>query len=113
MSEKSKKEVLGQLRLRYGRAGLGYRIKLIDQGVELTGYHRKAVIRALNRGGAGSKRVEVAAKKVGRPQKYDGALLLEPLKAIWLAGQQPCGRRLKAMMPGMGSGLRSISSEPE
>ena len=99
MSERSKKEVLGQLRSRYGRAGLEYRIKLIDQGVDLTGYHRKAVIRALNRRGSSLTPVAGPASRAGRPQKYEAALLLEPLKAIWLAGQQPCGRRLKAMMP--------------
>jgi hypothetical protein len=98
MSEKSEKEVLGQLRSRYTRAGLNYRIQLIDQGVELTGYHRKAVIRALNRIGSSPAPVMGAMNKAGRPRKYDAALLLEPLKTIWLAGQQPCGRRLKAMM---------------
>ncbi len=96
MSETTKEEVLCKLRSRYVNAGHEHRIKLIDQAVDLMGYHRKSAIRALKskpklRMGTGAK--------AGRPRRYDRQLLLEPLKAIWLAGKQPCGRRLTAMLP--------------
>ena len=72
-----------------------HRKKLIDQAVELMGYHRKSAIRALS----GKLRPVVENPRLaGRPRKYDCALLLPALKAIWLTGQQPCGVRLKAMM---------------
>ena len=47
MSKGTRKEVLGKLRGRYQKAGLDHRRKLIDQAVELLGYHRKSAIRAL------------------------------------------------------------------
>jgi hypothetical protein len=36
---------------------------------------------------------------LGRPLKYDPGSLLPVLKPIWLAAQQPCGRRLAALLP--------------
>jgi hypothetical protein len=47
MSQNTKYEVLEKLRWRYATAGPEHRRKLIDQAVELMGYHRKSAIRAL------------------------------------------------------------------
>lgn len=65
---------------------------MIDEVVELFGYHRKA-IRAL-----GTRRVIDAPYVRGRPRTYDPDKLLKPLKAIWLQALQPCGVRLKGAM---------------
>lgn len=92
MSVQTRSEVMVKLRGRYRTAGLKYRGKLIDQAVEIFGYHRKAAIRAL---GAPAR---PAKPRSGRPPKYDRAALQPALKAIWLASQQPCGKRLAAMM---------------
>jgi hypothetical protein len=43
----TRQEVLAKLRQRYQGAGRLHRKKLIDQAVELLGYHRKSAIRAL------------------------------------------------------------------
>jgi hypothetical protein len=95
MSEKTKSELMAKLRMRYVNAGNEYRRKLIDQAVEIMGFHRKSAIRSLN----APKRLKgETGAKAGRPRRYDSQLLLEPLKAIWLSGQQPCGKRLVAMM---------------
>ena len=96
MSEKTKKEVMLKLRSHYLRGGAVYRRKLIDQAVALMGYHRKSAIRALSVGPALAR---VVLNTGGRPRKYDEGLLLPPLKKIWLCGQQPCGKRLVAMLP--------------
>ncbi len=40
MSEITRKEVLIRMRRRYASAGLEYKGKLIDEAVELFGYHR-------------------------------------------------------------------------
>lgn len=96
MSEKTKKEVMLKLRSRYERGGSEHRKKLIDQAVELMGYHRKSAIRVL---GAKTRVKGETPGRAGRPKKYDSNLMLPALKAIWLKGQQPCGRRLAAMMP--------------
>lgn len=92
MSAHTRSEVMVKLRARYRNAGRKYRVQLIAQAVELFGYHRKSAIRAL------AARARPALPRPGRPPKYDGAALRPALKAIWLAGQQPCGKRLAAMM---------------
>ena len=48
MSKKTKDEVLRRLRWRYATAGKEHKVKLLNQAVELLGYHRKAAIRALH-----------------------------------------------------------------
>lgn len=88
---------MAKLTKNYVKAGAEYRVRLIDQAVELMGYHRKAAIRALNR----KPRPEMSAPrlKTGRPREYCSDTLLPPLKAVWFAANQPCGCRLKAMLP--------------
>src|SRR5437870_7104653 len=93
MSLETRREVMIKLRARYRGAGFKYRVKLIDQAVQLFGYHRKSAIRFL---GAAPR---VPRPRPGRPCKYDWKAMLPALKAIWLCGQQPCGKRLAAMMP--------------
>jgi hypothetical protein len=94
MSEITRQEVRARKRPRYVRAGKERKAKILDELVELFGYHRKAAIRALQPRVAG-----VAPYVRGRPKDYDPAPLLPPLKAIWLAARQPCGERLKACLP--------------
>lgn len=94
MNERTREEVLAKKRERYARAGKEHKAKILDEVIELFGYHRKAAIRALRR------RAVVEAPFVrGRPREYDPQRLLPPLKAIWLAALQPCGTRLKACLP--------------
>lgn len=96
MSQKTRKEVLNRLRRQYPKAGAAYKSRLLDQAVELLGYHRKAAIRAL---GAKPIPVRFPAIKSGRPKEYDEAQLLPVLKPIWFAALQPCGGRLHALLP--------------
>ena len=95
MSQKTRKEVLEKMCRRYRNGGLEHRKKLIDEAVELFGYHRKAAIRRL----AAEPILPPVTRRSGRPRKYDPQVLLPVLKSIWLAGQQPCGKRLASMMP--------------
>jgi len=96
MSQNTRKEILKKLRRRYECAGLEYKAKLIDDLVDLFGYHRKAAIRALRR----PERAEPTGPFVlGRPKEYCPEKLLVVLKPIWLAALQPCGKRLVAVMP--------------
>jgi len=49
MSQITRAEVLERKRSRYARAGREHKKKILDELVELFGYHRKAAIRALRR----------------------------------------------------------------
>ena len=47
MSQVTRQEVPTPLRRRYQRAGRTYKAQLLDQLVELFGYHRKAAVRMM------------------------------------------------------------------
>lgn len=96
MSQKTRQEVLAKLRRSYAQAGPQYKAKLLDQAVELFGYHRKAAIRALR---AQPKAKAGVPAVMGRPKEYRAEVLLPVLKPIWFAAFQPCGMRLHALLP--------------
>ncbi len=95
MSATTRQDVLSKLRRRYGRAGPTHKGLLLDQAVELLGYHRKAAIRALR---APEVRREPRVNR-GRPARYEPGLLAPWLRPIWQATDYACGRRLVAMLP--------------
>jgi hypothetical protein len=97
MSQPTRKQVLEKLRRRYRTAGLEHKTKLLDQAVQLLGYHRKAAIRAL--GQAAVRPLSGPVVLRGRPVKYESNLLLPWLRPIWQASDYACGRRLVAMLP--------------
>ena len=98
MSKETKQEVLTRLRRRYATAGAEHKGKLLDQAVELLGYHRKAAIRALGQPPAqpGPSSLNVV---LGRPKTYHPETLRPILKPIWFSAFQPCGSRLHALLP--------------
>ena len=96
MSTETKEQILVRLRRRYAGAGVEHKSKLLDQAVELLGYHRKAAIRAL---GPQRLRPRVSGGVLGRPKTYHAESLLPILKPIWFAAFQPCGSRLHALLP--------------
>ena len=95
MSSRTRQEVLKKLLRRYRGAGRLHRKKLVDQAVELLGYHRKSAIRAL----AAEEATWTPRIKTGRPKSYDAGLLTPWLRPIWQATDYACGRRLAAMLP--------------
>ena len=95
MSKRTRTEVLEKLRRRYKTAGAEHKRKLLDQAVQLLGYHRKAAIRALGRAAVERGPLIVT----GRPVEYEPSLLVPWLRPIWQATDYACGRRLVAMLP--------------
>ena len=67
--------------------------KILDEFTKVTGLHRKAAIRLLNRVFESSNK-----KRRGRLRKYDAAVV-ESLKAVWEASDRLCSKRLKPFMP--------------
>lgn len=98
MSQKTRQEVLARLRHFYKSAGRKHKSKLIQEAIDLLGYHPKAAIRALNGRAAEKPKIGVPAV-VGRPREYAPEQLLPVIKPIWFAALQPCGKRLQALLP--------------
>lgn len=94
MSKEAKAQYLGRIYGRYQRAGREHKSKILEEFCAVCGYHRKSALRLLGR--------PLTPKPRGRPGPkpvYDRSRLLGPLKTIWLAAEQPCGKRLKETMP--------------
>ena len=73
---------------------------MLDEFTKVTGLHRKAAIRLLNRPsqpGAGKRR--------GRPRKY-GTVAAEALRVVWEASDRLCSKRLQPFLPEMIKVLR-------
>ena len=88
----TRKELVEALRQRYRRAVFGERIKILDEFVAVTGYHRKHAIRLLCE--------EVATAKAAhtRNRLCDEAVR-QALTVLWEAADRVCGKRLKALIP--------------
>jgi hypothetical protein len=95
MSETSTEEYTKKMRARYGRlTGRKARGKLLDEFVEITGWDRKHANKVL----LGTRRRKGRRGKRGAPRRY-GAEHGKALKTCWLAMEQPCGKRMKDMLP--------------
>jgi len=95
MNQTTRSQVLEKLRRRYKTAGAEHKRKLIDQVVQLLGYHRKSAIRSLR----ASTVMPGPVMVTGRPMSYEPSLLVPWLRPIWQATDYACGRRLVAMLP--------------
>ncbi len=84
----TRKELVEALRDRL----FGDRIKMHDEFVAVTGYHRKHAIRVL--------REEASHPKAARTRNrlYDGAVR-QTLTVLWEAADRVCSKRLKALIP--------------
>lgn len=95
MSETSTREYTQKMRGRYSRmTGKQARGRLIDEYVAVTGFERKYAIKVLR----GTRRREEERGRRGVGKRYDEQLD-GSLKALWLAMDQPCGKRMKDMLP--------------
>jgi len=93
MTKASVKEYAAAIRDRYRRTDRGEKKKILDEFVQVTGYHRKAAIRLL------LKAPKVKGKPPGRPGSYNE--VREPLKVIWEASDRLCSKRLHPFLPEM------------
>jgi hypothetical protein len=106
-------------RLRYGGLSAAGKQRLLDELQELTGYHRKSLLRRLNRpdsvppsepGGAADESV-----KPHHRRRY-GPDVVEALVPLWEASDRLCGKRLQALLPLLVESLEShghLSLEPQ
>ena len=83
-----------QLKSRYLKANRKGKSQILNEFCATSGKHRKDVIRLLTRTPIGWR-----DKPAGRKKYYDPEEVTPPLRAIWLATDQMCGKRLKAALP--------------
>ena len=95
MTQHSILEYAEALKPRYHKAPKEVKGKILDEFTEVTGMHRKAAIRLLNR----NSRVK-SGKRCGRKRRY-GVEAAAALKTIWGASDRICSRRLKPFIPSM------------
>ena len=98
MTQASVKDYIQAIRPRYQRAGKGERGKLLDEAVEVTHYHRKALIRLLRAVGLAGQLKRSGQQRRGRPKRYR-AELVAPLKQLWEATGRVCPQRLHPFLP--------------
>ncbi|HAU4045979.1 TPA: transposase family protein [Legionella pneumophila] len=95
MGKLSMELYLKNLSKRYRAAGRREKGLILQELCDSSGYHKKHAIRLLNKN---PKRMQCKIK-TGRPNVYPEDVYLEPLKRIWLLSDQPCGKRLKMILP--------------
>ena len=81
------REYLGRMRERYAHAVRPTKGQLLDEVCEVTGYHRKAVIRSLRRPERPRRR-----RRGGPPVRY-GPVVVGTLRRIWEAATWSLRRR--------------------
>jgi hypothetical protein len=96
MSKKAKQEYLEEIILRYQRADRTEKRKILDEFCEVCRYNRKYAIRKLNKI---QTDIELKNKKPGKRPKYNKPEIREFLITTWKAANQPCSKRLKAVIP--------------
>ncbi|MFM9101187.1 MAG: transposase, partial [Cyanobium sp.] len=105
-------------RRRYGALSAAGKRRLLDELQELTGYHRKSLLRLLNR-----PEPPTAAQPDGAPAEHErphhrrryGPEVVEALVPLWEASDRLCGKRLQALLPLLVASLEShghLSLEP-
>jgi hypothetical protein len=95
IGRQTRRELLESLRQRYQRAAKAEKTKALDEFVAVAGCHRKHAIRLL-----AADRPASRAAPAGARRTYDEAVR-EALVVLWEAADRICGKRLKAILPGL------------
>jgi hypothetical protein len=95
MSQRSKRELLEEIRPRYRIAKKQEKHKILDEFMVTTGFHRKYAIRVLNHGPR-----RRTGKKPGLAKKYTGEVVAV-LERIWEICGCICSKRLHPFLPEM------------
>jgi hypothetical protein len=99
LGKQARSEVLEVLRERYRNAGKQDKGKILDEFVAVAGCHRKHAVRLLTRAGGSERNKPVDARRI-----YDDGVR-EALVVLWEAADRICGKRLKAVLPGLVAAL--------
>lgn len=95
LGKQARVEVLEVLRERYRNASKEDKGKIFDEFVAVAGCHRKHAVRLLTRADSRTRERPAAVRRI-----YDDAVR-ESLVVLWEAADRICGKRLKAVLPGL------------
>jgi hypothetical protein len=101
MERTAKIELVEVLRERYQRSTKVAKSRILDELVEITGYHRKYALRLLRQPSTPRE-----GQVPGRRRIYNDAVK-EALVVLWEASDRICGKRLKAILPELLESLES------
>ena len=93
ISGEARRELVSAIGERYRAATKLEKLRILDEVVAVTGYHRKHMIRMLNDEGAVAK----LPPRRPRPRVYDDTVR-DALVALWEASNRVCGKRLKPLL---------------
>src|SRR3954451_19313498 len=93
LSLMARRELIAALQGRYAEADLQSKQTILDEFVEVSGYHRKHAIRLL-----GSKD-KTRKKEPHIAARLYGEAVLQALILLWEAADRICSKRLKALLP--------------
>ena len=96
MSQRSKRELLEEIRPRYLKAKKSKKETMLDEFVAVTGYHRKYANRLLKHG----RPRRSNNTKHGLPKIYQGEVVVA-LEQIWEVCGRMCSKRLQPFLPEM------------
>ena len=88
----TRRELINAIADRYRSSNRIEKQKILDEFIEVTGFHRKHAIRALRR------TCEGVEPKGSRKTPHDEALV-QVLTILWEAADRICGKRLKTIVP--------------
>lgn len=91
MTRSAMEEYVAAVRRRYRVSSKAGKTRILDEFCEMTGMHRKAAVRLLNR----EKKARLVGR--GRPKRY-GAALVEALVQVWEVSDRLCGKLLKPVI---------------
>jgi hypothetical protein len=92
LSLATRRELIQAIAQRYHSGTRAEKKRILDEFIEVTGYHRKHAIRALKRTGG------KCAAPAPRSRTYDEAVK-SALTILWEAADRICGKRLKEAIP--------------
>src|ERR1043166_6103438 len=96
LSVTTRRELIDAVAARYRAAGRDQKKEILNEFVEVTGFHRKHAIRVLKKA---SRREPSEPRQ--RARIYDEAVQ-EALTIVWEAADRICGKRLRQVITGAG-----------
>ena len=98
----ARNELVKAVRQRYRWRSREAKTRILEEFASISGYHRKSAIRILN----GTPCPPDDARGRCRPRVYDEAVR-QALVVLWEASDRVCGKRLRALVPGVAVGARA------